>query len=201
QLIVTEKRNGCSDTIASNLNMVVLASGVVLKSEAVNNSVVLRWSMTDKQTSAFEIERSRDGVAFGKIGSVSALATNAGSRFSFTDNDLLTGNISYRIKIVSTSGSSYYSNIVKLNKDAVFTFALVGNNPSATPRLIVNTKETVTTKVMVFNTAGQTAYSKQMMLQAGQNNIELPVNGMKDKLNIVAVYINNQLQFSGKLVF
>ncbi|MCS3797366.1 hypothetical protein [Niastella sp. OAS944] len=201
QLIVTEKRNGCTDTVSSNLNMVVLASGVVLKSEAVKNSVVLRWSMTDKQTSAFDIERSRDGVAFEKIGSVSVLAADAGSRFSFADNDLLTGNVSYRIRIVTTSGSSYYSNIVKLNKDAVFTFALAGNSPSSTPRLILNTKETVTTKVMVFNTAGQTAYTKQMVLQVGQNNIELPVRGMKDKLNIVAVYINNQLQFSGKLVF
>lgn len=201
QLIVTEKRNGCSDTVASNLNMVVLASGVVLKSETVNNSVVLRWSMTDKQTSAFDIERSRNGAAFEKIGSVSVPASNAGSRFSFTDNDLLTGNVSYRIRIVSTSGTSYYSNIVKLNKDVVFTFALVGNSPSVTPRLIVNTKETVTTKVMVFNTAGQTAYAKQMILQAGQNNIEIPVSGMKDKLNIVAVYINNRLQFSGKVVF
>ena len=77
----------------------------------------------------------------------------------------------------------------------------MGNNLSATPRLIVNTKEPVTTKVMMFNTAGQTAYAKQVILQAGQNNIELPVSGMKDKLNIVAVYINNQLQFSGKIVF
>lgn len=160
-----------------------------------------RWSMTDKQTSAFDIERSRDGAAFEKIGSVPVPATNANTRFSFTDNDLQVGNVSYRIRVVSNTGSSYYSNILKLSKDAGLSFALVGNYLSATPRLIMNTKEAVTTKVMVFNTAGQTAYTKQMILQAGQNNIELPVNSMKDKLNIVAVYINNQLQFSGKVVF
>jgi hypothetical protein len=179
----------------------VLASGIVLQSESVNNAVVLHWNMTDKQVSAFEIEKSRDGVAFEKISSIAVPVTNAGTRFSFTDNDLQVGSISYRIRVVSTGGSSYYSNIVKLSRNAGLSCVLAGNSLTATPRLIVNTKETVTTKVMVFNAAGQTAYAKQLVLPAGQNTIELPANGMKDKLHIVAVYINNQLQFSGKLVF
>jgi hypothetical protein len=201
QLILTEKRNGCSDTATNVLSLVVLSSGVVLRSESVNSSIVLRWNMADKQVSAFDIERSRDGGAFEKIGSVSVPVTNAGSRFSFTDNEVPFGNISYRIRIVSTTGSSYYSNIVKTGKDAGLSCALVGTGLSAIPRLIVNTKEAVSTKVVVFNSAGQTAYAKQMFLPAGQNSIELPAKGMKDKLQIVVVYINNQLKFSGKVVF
>jgi hypothetical protein len=124
QLIVTEKRNGCTDTVTNDFNMVVLSSDLVPK-----------------------------------------------------------------------------SNIVKKSKDDALSCKLAGNYLSATPRLIINTKETSTTKVIVFNTAGQTTYSKQLVLTAGQNNIDLPANGVKDRFQVVAVYINNRLQFSGKLVF
>jgi hypothetical protein len=81
------------------------------------------------------------------------------------------------------------------------SYALVDNNLSARPRLIVNVKEAVTTKIIMYNSAGQTTHAKQVMLQAGQNNIELPVSGMNDGFHIVALYINNQLQFSGKVMF
>lgn len=78
---------------------------------------------------------------------------------------------------------------------------VLANSLSTNPRLIVNTKETIITKVMVYNSAGQTVYAKQVVLQAGQNNIELPVSGRKDRLYIVSLFINNRLQFSGKVIF
>lgn len=123
QLIVTEKRNGCTDTVANMFNMVILSSDLVQRSNLVRS------------------------------------------------------------------------------KEAVLSCVLAGNNLSSTPRLIINTKEPIATKVIVFNTAGQTTYTKQLVLTTGQNNIDIPANGAKDRFRIVAVYIDNQLLFSGKLVF
>lgn len=123
QLIVTEKRNGCSDTVANMFNMAILSSDLAPK-----------------------------------------------------------------------------SNIAKSKEDA-FSCKLAGTYLSATPRLIINTKETITTKVVVFNTAGQTTYAKQIVLQAGKNTIDLPTNSIKDRFQIVAVYIENHLQFSGKIIY
>ena len=196
QLIVTEKRNGCTDTLSNVISFVVLAAGTSLKAETVNNSVLLRWNMTDnKRVTAFDIERSSNGSAFEKIGS------NPNSMYSFTDNDVPSGNIVYRIKIIAVGEPSYYSNAANVNKAAGQSYVLAGTGLSVNPRLIVNTKETITTKVMVHNLAGQTLYAKQVVLQAGQNNIELPVSGRKDKLHIVSLYFNNRLQFSGKAIF
>ena len=123
QLIVTEKRNGCTDTVANMFNMAVLSSDLVPRSNLVRS------------------------------------------------------------------------------KETVLSCVLAGNNLSSTPRLIINTKEPVATKVIVFNTAGQTTYTKQLVLTAGQNNIDIPANGAKDRFRVVAVYIDNQLLFSGKLIF
>jgi hypothetical protein len=196
QLIVTEKRNGCTDTVTNVVSWVVLSSGVVLRSEQVNSEVVLRWNKPgNNAVASFDIERSKNGSGFEKIGSVS------GARFTFTDHDVPAGNITYRIKINAAGEPASYSNIIRLSRTVLQSYALVDNNLSARPRLIVNVKEAVTTKIIMYNSAGQTTHAKQVMLQAGQNNIELPVSGMNDGFHIVALYINNQLQFSGKVMF
>lgn len=88
----------------------------------------------------------------------------------------------------------------KEKKAAEQSFVLAGTSLSANPRLIVNTKETIVTKIMVYNSVGQTVYAKQVVLQAGKNNIELPVSGRKDGLHIVSLFINNRVQFSGKVI-
>ena len=202
QLILTEMRNGCADTVTDLINLAVLSTPIQLKAEAVNSSVILRWKMTDQQhVVTFDIERSSNGSPFEKIGSAKASQTNSNSLLSFTDNDVPAGNIVYRIKIIAVGEPSYYSNVVRVDKASLQSYVLAGTNLSATPRLIVNAKESVTTKVIVYNSAGQTTYAKQIVLQPGQNNIELPASGMKDKLHIVSLFVNNRLQFSGKAIF
>ena len=106
--------------------------------------------------------------------------------------DTVTNTISFAILSMNVAQRERQVN-------AAQSIVLAGTN-SATPQLIVTTKETVTTKVMVYNLAGQTVYTKQVVLQAGKNNIELPASGIKGKLHIVSVFINNRLQFSGKAI-
>lgn len=202
RLILTEKRNGCSDTISNQISFAVLSVGTSLKAEPVNNSVLLRWNMIDKSNVvAFDIERSSNGSAFEKVGSATAAPANTHSMYSFTDNNVPPGNIVYRLKIMAAGRPSSYSNLATVNKSAGQSCVLAGTSLSANPRLIVNTTETIKTKVMVCNSAGQTVYAKQVVLPAGQNNIELPVNGRKNRLHIVSLFIDNKLQFSGKVIF
>lgn len=202
QLIVTETRNGCADTISHDISFALLSTNIVLKAEPVNNSIILQWNMKDsKRVTAFDIERSSNGASFEKIGSVTVASTNTNTAFSFTDKDVPTSkNIVYRIKIITAGEPAYFSTIASVTKAAGQSCMLAGTNPATNPRLIVNTKETVISTVVVYNSAGQTMYTKQMVLQAGQNNIELPVGGHKDKLHIVSLYINNRLEFSGKAI-
>jgi hypothetical protein len=110
-------------------------------------------------------------------------------------SDTVTNFISYAI--LSTAPS----NIAREKKTDDQSYVLAGTNLAAKPRLIVNTKETITTKVLVHNLAGQTVYARQIVIPAGQNNIELPVGGQKDRLYIVSLFVNNRLQFSGKAFF
>ncbi len=110
-----------------------------------------------------------------------------------------TDTVSNVISFVVLSAGT--SNVARVNKVAEQSYVLAGTSLSANPRLIVNTKEAMITKVMVHNLAGQAVYTKQEVLRAGQNYIELPVRGRKDKLLIVSLFINNKVAFSGKAIF
>jgi len=82
------------------------------------------------------------------------------------------------------------------------SFYLAGNNFTGKIRLMVNSSTANKATVAIYSTMGQVVYSKNIALQKGQNNIELPPseNGQY-KLQVVALYINNKLRFTQKAIF
>jgi len=67
---------------------------------------------------------------------------------------------------------------------------------------VVNTSTADKATVAIYSTLGQVVYSKNIALQKGQNNIELPVSEYGQyKLQVVALYVNNKLRFTQKAIF
>jgi len=82
------------------------------------------------------------------------------------------------------------------------SFYLAGNNFTGKVRLVVNTSTADKATVAIYSTLGQVVYSKNIALQKGQNNIELPVSEYGHyKLQVVALYVNNKLRFTQKAIF
>jgi uncharacterized delta-60 repeat protein len=71
----------------------------------------LKWTTASEKNSArFEVERSADGEAFGKIGEVAAQGTTARpSRYTFLDATRPAGLAYYRLRQVDQDGTSSYS--------------------------------------------------------------------------------------------
>jgi hypothetical protein len=100
-------------------------SPVILPVELLNfsaklitkNTVKHTWqTATEKQTSYFLIERSKDGFNFGVIGRVEAAGNSTTLRtYDFLDNTPFEGLNYYRLKIVDKDGSFSYSKIVAVN--------------------------------------------------------------------------------------
>jgi len=83
-----------------------------------NNVVSLQWLVDQEiNVNRYEIERSKDGVNFEKIGTVSA--TNATTRHEYTypDSNLLLSLYYYRLKIVDNDGSFKRSGVVMLRNN------------------------------------------------------------------------------------
>jgi hypothetical protein len=74
-----------------------------------NNKVELKWGVADEQhTSHFIIERSIGSANFSAIGTVQA-AGSGSNEYTFIDNSLSSGSVSYRIKQVDIDGRFEYS--------------------------------------------------------------------------------------------
>lgn len=83
-----------------------------------NDKVTLQWQVDqENNTSRYEIERSKDGAGFEKIGSVTATNAPTKHEYTFTDSNLLLSIYYYRVKIIDKDGTFKYSGVVLLKKN------------------------------------------------------------------------------------
>ena len=82
----------------------------------VNDQNNLFWhTAAEVDNEKFEIERSKDGVSFAKIGEVEGHGTSVrGQSYQFVDEDPFTGINYYRLKQKDFDGTFEYSNIISL---------------------------------------------------------------------------------------
>ena len=91
---------------------------------ALNHAVLLKWSTaSEKNTAHFDVERSPDGTAFVRLGTVAAAGTSTAPReYALTDAQLPAGitTLYYRLKQVDQDGSFNYSPVrsVRLSEAA-----------------------------------------------------------------------------------
>jgi hypothetical protein len=212
QLVVTEKRNGCTDTATQILNFFMFGtlSGADLKlsGAAQTNDINLSWQDGDQpNTGYYEIEKSVNAQTFVTIGKTQNIVDGkilSMTDFHFIDYHLITGYNYYRIKSVSKNGDIKYSNVYVANADAngqmKFYIAVnAGGNPQS---LIGISKKSSQGLLVIYNEMGQKITEKYVQLSPGNNSISIPNNILpKYSVGIVSLYLDNKLSFSQKAVF
>jgi hypothetical protein len=212
QLIVTEKRNGCTDTAVKALSYAVFAilSESYLKLSGIygNRSILLKWQdWGQTNTGYYVIEKSLNGIDFNKIGTVhNSYNTDPVmlNSFSFTDPRPNYGENFYRIGSIAKNGQPSYSNIIKVNADLANQekFYLIRSYSGNGASLICNMDENYNGTLVMYNIAGQLLQAKNIQLNKGSNVVELPVNdNLRNAVIVVCLLINNQLSFTQKTIF
>jgi len=83
-----------------------------LVGEKTNSTVNLRWDVSEEvNVREYQVERSTTGTSFATVGVVTAKGK---SIYSFSNLDVPSGNLYYRIKSVDIDGRSKYSGILKV---------------------------------------------------------------------------------------
>ncbi len=105
-----------------------------------NENVALNWqTATEVNNYGFEIERAsfqKNGTTpvqedWGKIGFVEGHGnSNSPKEYSFTDKNLPSGKIEYRLKQIDTDGQFEYSDVVEVNISFPIKFELSQNYPN-----------------------------------------------------------------------
>jgi hypothetical protein len=201
RLIVTEKRNGCTDTVIKSMNEIdfsVLAdSRLALTGAATRGSIVLSWQDSNQPAVAYyEIERSASrNSGFSKIGSVSGM-------FAFTDNTAQVNAVNfYRLRAVTNTGGIYYSATVGIISTGSGEYYQLKNNGGPGWILSANTNRVINGTLTIYNNNGQVLRYENLYLQKGNNAIELTGLISQNGGLLIAVLKNgNEILLAQKII-
>ncbi|RYZ57159.1 MAG: T9SS type A sorting domain-containing protein [Chitinophagaceae bacterium] len=165
------------------------------------NVVDIAWnSHQEENVSLYEIERSRDGVTFSRVGVVTATGSGqARLNYGWQDVQPLQGFNFYRIKSVDKDKKFAYSTVVAVGPVKMLQKIAVSPNPVTGQAVQVQFTSTQTSQVelVLFNNAGQRVLSK-IVIGTGtmqRENFELPA-GLPG--GIYTLYVGNSKEEIGR---
>jgi SdrD B-like domain/Secretion system C-terminal sorting domain len=146
----------------------------------VGNVAKLNWVASNEvNLSAYQLERSKDGVTFSPVANVAARGTN-GAQETYNQDDNLAGigvtKVYYRLRMIDNNGAAKISNIVIVRLGGI-KISNVYPNPfveSIRVELEAKTKENAQVRIVDMN--GKVVVMQQAQLQIGGN--QFTINGL-----------------------
>jgi hypothetical protein len=152
-------------------------TGIVARKQ--KQGVLVNWQVAEERdVSVYEIEKSKDGNIFTKIGSVAA-----GSRtsYSFTDTRF-DAKAYYRVRSVDFNGSFKYSGVVVFNGDVTSLLAAYPS-PAQNHTLLSHPKTSAAAQLFLFSSDGRML--RRLNLQEGALQTRVDLGGLNKGLYIL----------------
>lgn len=160
-----------------------------------NKKVELQWQLENTAgLRSVVIEKSTQSSSFKSIGEV-WISNNAGSNyFRFNDNEALSGNSLYRLRLVSQNGTVEYSNILSFRDN------FASQNSFKVYPGVIGSNATVTVKALkpgaavfeMVDLSGRIVHRQQLVVNEGNNSIQLNnINTLTAGNYIAVVKIDN----------
>jgi hypothetical protein len=157
---------------------------------------VLNWTTASEiNTLKFEVERSPQSIGgvFTYIGELPAAgSSNVPLSYHLNDNNPLTGDNYYRLKMIDIDGTFKYSQtiFIRNDKDVVYTNAINGIYPNPTSHLInIDYQSAAISKVeiKILNVVGQEMSVTEMNTLKGNQLLQMDVSSFADGVYIINI--------------
>lgn len=161
--------------LTGTLSNPLSAAFLKLSASVINNSTVqLEWeSKTDTEHAYFVIERSANGAAYEEIGRTAERS----SLISFSDNYPVKGRNVYRIKAVSNTGKTNYSNPAGIKLGEAFWLTIHPNPATDFIQLKASgLREYKNLHLQLTNVNGQKLYTQKLVTTNGDLNMQVDVS-------------------------
>jgi hypothetical protein len=141
--------------------------------------IQLNWeTLTEQNSSHFDVERSADGVNFTTIGRVNAKGNSTNKQsYSFPDETPVAGINFYRLKLSDIDNSYTYSRIVAVKSGGQPVSVELFPNPASSllqVQLPARQKETI--RLFITDASGRMIDSRFVSLSEGNNALSIPVS-------------------------
>ena len=211
-LILTEQRNGCSDTavvpvsaLAGPLPVKYLSLNAV---PVENSAVAVTWVTTEEiNNNRFEVERSFDQNSFKTIAVVlDGFAAGTQKNYAYTDKsaDLQNKNVVYyRLKQFDNDGKFSYSKIMTVKFKAESATAMeVSPNPFVESlNLRYNATQKGLAQLTIMEASGKTVMVKQTNINIGNNVISLNgLSNLQSGLYVAKLTVNGIVIATEKII-
>lgn len=171
------------------------------------STVILDWTAeNESQSNFYEIEFSKNGLRFEKIGSQAAsLAQGTSAKYLYQHylDKTITGKIYYRIKQSDQSGKMIYSPVrsILVDEEQTNGFSLFPNPVTQRVTMKFDSLIDGLYMVQVRSLTGQLVYSTRVKT-TGSNSItlDIPANTAAGMYHLQVKEINTAKTFSGKLL-
>ncbi|MEO6134683.1 MAG: T9SS type A sorting domain-containing protein [Ginsengibacter sp.] len=149
------------------------------KIDCFGKQINLSWeTLSESNSSHFEIERSVKGNNWLTIGSIEAAGnSNIVKEYKFADSP--TENAFYRLKQVDKDGKFTYSLVEKSKCNVERTGVTVYPIPAQNIlNIVTNVTKNSAVEIRIFDVAGREVKRSNSMLRAGYNTIQVNTNGL-----------------------
>lgn len=135
----------------------------------------LSWKTSSEiKSNYYEVQRSRDGQTFKKIGNVNAQGTTSSANsYSFNDNMPMVGTNFYRLSIVDLDGKMNYSKTVTVSVKVAHSFNISYANlslGSKNLKVSLNSDHAQSVRAAITDASGRVFFNTSLDLQAGNNS-------------------------------
>ena len=134
-------------------------------------AIAVEWKVASQlNIKNYEVEKSTDGLAFGKVATVAASGANgSNATYNWLDANPLEGDNFYRIRSVGDGGETKYSQVVNVRINKGEPRITIYPNPVTNSNLSLqfNDMEKGVYLLRLVNSMGQVVFSKQLSHNGG----------------------------------
>jgi hypothetical protein len=140
--------------------------------------IQLNWeTLSEQNTSSYDIERSADGVSFISLGKINAHGNSATKQsYNYIDATPVAGNNFYRLKLIDADGAFTYSRVIVVKNDnSLVQLQLFPNPVAEVLQVQIPSQKKETASISITDANGKIVYRTTMQVMNGNNAISIPV--------------------------
>ncbi len=150
------------------------------------DALILKWIINDSwQPAGFELQSSSDNEHFITLSKIDTVF--AAPAYQYIDSRHLPGRQYYRLKMLESDGSFFYSNVIVTATNSLVSVQLQPSLVKNTATLFINASSNAPVTITIYNMDGRLMETKNAILYAGSNRISFQLQNYSAGMYIVRI--------------